>query len=82
MKTSGILAFLAATASGVSAVTTTLPKSAGLTTSPTAIPVKGSYDGGMKRFERSSKLPLVLPALSGEPSVVALRLETCYVRAS
>lgn len=44
---------LLAAAAGVSAVTTTLPKSAGATAVPTAIPVKGSYDGKMKRFERS-----------------------------
>ncbi|KAH7305878.1 pectate lyase [Stachybotrys elegans] len=44
---------LIAAAAGVSAITTTLPKSAGATAVPTAIPVKGSYDGKMKRFERS-----------------------------
>ncbi|EJT75031.1 pectate lyase [Gaeumannomyces tritici R3-111a-1] len=44
---------LAALGAGVSAVTTTLPKSAGVASYPTAIPVKGSYDGGMKRFERN-----------------------------
>ncbi|CAI6100509.1 hypothetical protein V2G26_008116 [Clonostachys chloroleuca] len=38
---------------GASAVTTTLPKSSGTASYPTAIPVSGSYDGGMKRFERS-----------------------------
>jgi hypothetical protein len=52
MKYTTILAL-----AGVSsaAVTKTLPKSAGVTSFPTAVPVKGSYDGGMKRFERSSK---------------------------
>lgn len=49
------LLFLAALSASVSAVTTTLPKSAGVETYPTAIPVTGSYDGGMKRFERSRK---------------------------
>jgi hypothetical protein len=37
------------------AVTKTLPKSAGVTSFPTAVPVKGSFDGGMKRYERSRK---------------------------
>lgn len=52
MKYATILAL-----AGVSsaAVTKTLPKSAGVTSFPTAVPVKGSFDGGMKRFERSSK---------------------------
>ena len=52
MKYTTILAL-----AGVSsaAVTKTLPKSAGVTSFPTAVPVKGSYDGGMKRFERTSK---------------------------
>ncbi|KAI6383315.1 hypothetical protein MCOR25_000235 [Pyricularia grisea] len=44
---------LFAVLTGVSAVTTTLPASAGTSSVPTAIPVKGSYDGGMKRFERN-----------------------------
>ncbi|SPO06312.1 probable pectate lyase [Cephalotrichum gorgonifer] len=35
------------------AVTTTLPQSAGESAAPTAIPVSGSFDGGMKRFERN-----------------------------
>jgi hypothetical protein len=48
-----VATILLAAAAGVSAVTTTLPKSAGVTSLPTAIPVKGSYDGKMKRFERS-----------------------------
>lgn len=48
-----VTALLLATVAGVSAITTTLPKSAGATAVPTAIPVKGSYDGKMKRFERS-----------------------------
>lgn len=52
---SSFLTFLAVTATGVAAVTTTLPKSSGTTSSPTAIPVSGSYSGGMKRFERSRK---------------------------
>ncbi|KAL0934918.1 pectate lyase F 2 [Colletotrichum truncatum] len=47
------LIFVSATAASVAAVTTTLPKSSGLASFPTAIPVSGSYDGGMKRFERS-----------------------------
>lgn len=61
MKYTAILAL-----AGVSsaAVTKTLPKSAGATSFPTAVPVKGSYDGGMKRFERSRK-PLY--TLSQEP---------------
>lgn len=52
MKYATILAL-----AGVSsaAVTKTLPKSAGVTSFPTAVPVKGSFDGGMKRFERSSR---------------------------
>lgn len=44
---------LLAAFTGVSAVTTTLPASAGTSSVPTAIPVKGSFDGGMKRFERN-----------------------------
>ncbi|KEY64865.1 hypothetical protein S7711_03858 [Stachybotrys chartarum IBT 7711] len=48
-----VTAVLLAAVAGVSAITTTLPKSAGATAVPTAIPVKGSYDGGMKRFERN-----------------------------
>ncbi|KAI9154701.1 pectate lyase [Paramyrothecium foliicola] len=44
---------LAAAASASAAATTTLPKSSGVASYPTAVPVKGSYDGGMKRFERS-----------------------------
>jgi pectate lyase len=40
---------------GALAVTTTLPKSAGVSSVPTAIPVKKSYDGGLKRFERNRK---------------------------
>ena len=48
------LAFVLAAAAGASAAaTTTLPKSAGLASYPTAVPVKGTYDGGMKRFERN-----------------------------
>ncbi|CAF3457900.1 unnamed protein product [Fusarium graminearum] len=53
MKYAAILAL-----AGVSsaAVTKTLPKSAGVTSFPTAVPVKGSFDGGMKRFERSTNV--------------------------
>ncbi|UPK95834.1 hypothetical protein LCI18_006769 [Fusarium solani-melongenae] len=49
--TAAFVAALVGTSSA--AVTKTLPKSAGSTSFPTAVPVKGSYDGGMKRFERS-----------------------------
>ncbi|KAJ9414373.1 pectate lyase-domain-containing protein, partial [Fusarium oxysporum] len=45
------------------AVTKTLPKSAGATSFPTAVPVKGSYDGGMKRFERSPSVAKASPKL-------------------
>jgi len=34
-------------------LTTTLPASAGAVTSAAAIVVSGSFDGGMKRYERS-----------------------------
>lgn len=52
MKTSAII--LAAITGASAAVTTTLPPSAGVSSVPTAIPVPkgGSYNGGMKRFER------------------------------
>ncbi|KAM0332020.1 hypothetical protein ACHAQA_002286 [Verticillium albo-atrum] len=50
MKYSVIL--LAAITGASAAVTTTLPKSSGVEAHPTAIPVKSSYDGGMRRFER------------------------------
>lgn len=36
-------------------VTRTLPKSSGAVSSSTAIPVKGSFDGGMKLYDRSRK---------------------------
>jgi pectate lyase len=36
-----------------SGVTRTLPKSSGAVYSPTAIPVSGSFDGGMKLYDRS-----------------------------
>lgn len=49
------LAFLLAVTGASAAVTTTLPKSAGSTAVPTAIPVSGSYDGGMKKFDRNRK---------------------------
>ena len=49
-------AILALAGVSSAAVTKTLPKSAGATSFPTAVPVKGSYDGGMKRFERERKL--------------------------
>lgn len=52
-----VATLLLAAVAGVSAVTTTLPKSAGASSVPTAIPVKGSYDGKMKRFERSRESP-------------------------
>ena len=45
------------------AVTTTLPKSSGSASSPTAIPVSGSYDGGMKRFERSRECQSMFKSL-------------------
>lgn len=51
--TAAIAIALAGTASA--AATTTLPKSSGVASYPTAVPVKGSYDGGMKRFERERK---------------------------
>ncbi|KAM5344497.1 hypothetical protein ACJ41O_013033 [Fusarium nematophilum] len=51
MKYTAALLALISTVSA--AATTTLPKSAGSTSFPTAVPVKSSYDGGMKRFERS-----------------------------
>ncbi|KAF4977320.1 hypothetical protein FZEAL_6143 [Fusarium zealandicum] len=51
------IAFVAALVSTASAAATkTLPKSAGTASYPTAVPVKGSYDGGMKRFERNPKV--------------------------
>ena len=48
--------FLSLVAGAAAAATTTLPQSAGSTSVPTAIPVSGSYDGGMKRFERNRQL--------------------------
>lgn len=54
-------AILALAGFSSAAVTKTLPKSAGATSFPTAVPVKGSYDGGMKRFERSRKFTSILP---------------------
>ncbi|CAM1501231.1 Fc.00g103930.m01.CDS01 [Cosmosporella sp. VM-42] len=54
MKSSFALGLFSLT--GALAVTTTLPKSAGVSSVPTAIPVKGSYDGSMKRFERDPKV--------------------------
>ncbi|KAI9148942.1 putative pectate lyase E [Paramyrothecium foliicola] len=36
-------------------MTTTLPRSAGVSATSAAIPVKGKYDGGMKRFEREPR---------------------------
>lgn len=51
--TAALVAALVSTTSA--AATTTLPKSAGATAFPTAVPVKGNYDGGMKRFERDRK---------------------------
>jgi len=55
--TAAFVAALVGTSSA--AVTKTLPKSAGATSFPTAVPVKGSYDGGMKRFERERKFTRV-----------------------
>ncbi|KAI0555928.1 pectate lyase [Xylaria curta] len=37
-------------------LTTTLPASSGAVTSAAAIPVSGSFDGGMKRYERSGNV--------------------------
>lgn len=45
----------------VNAVTTTLPASKGLVQSSTAIPVSGSFDGGMKRYDRNRMHPNPLP---------------------
>lgn len=59
MKYALVLSALLGISAG--AVTTTLPKSSGSASSPTAIPVSGSYDGGMKRYERSRKLLAELP---------------------
>ena len=42
-------------------LTTTLPNSSGAVTSPTPILVSGSYDGGMKRFDRNRKWLLQSP---------------------
>ncbi|KAF5026741.1 hypothetical protein F66182_1160 [Fusarium sp. NRRL 66182] len=51
-----ITALLALVGVSSAAVTKTLPKSAGATSFPTAVPVKGKYDGGMKRYEREPKV--------------------------
>lgn len=49
-------ALIAALISSASAAaTTTLPASKGATAVSTAIPVKTSYDGGMKKFDRDRK---------------------------
>ncbi|KAF7557673.1 hypothetical protein G7046_g5980 [Stylonectria norvegica] len=50
------IALLLGGLTGTLAVTTTLPKSSGVTSASTAIPVATSYDGGMKRFERNPKV--------------------------
>lgn len=42
-----------AMSSAALAVTTTLPSSKGVKSYATAVPVSGTYDGGMNRFERS-----------------------------
>lgn len=55
MKQFSVLASLVGTAAA--AATTTLPASAGVTSAPTAIPVAGSFDGGLQRFERERKTP-------------------------
>ncbi|KAH6995145.1 pectate lyase [Ilyonectria destructans] len=50
-------ALIAALVSSASAAaTTTLPASQGATSVSTAIPVKTSYDGGMKKFDRNPKV--------------------------
>jgi hypothetical protein len=53
MKYSIALSLAVAAAGASAAATTTLPKSSGVASYPTAVPVKGKFDGGMKRFERS-----------------------------
>jgi hypothetical protein len=40
-------------AAGVTAVTTALPKSAGSNAIPTAIRVKGSFDGKMMKYDHN-----------------------------
>lgn len=44
-------------------LTTTLPASSGAVSSPTPIVVSGSFDGGMKKYDRSSKT-VAIPSLS------------------
>ncbi|KAG9258789.1 pectate lyase [Emericellopsis atlantica] len=48
-----LFTILLSAAGAAVAVTTTLPKSAGSTAVPTAIPVSGSFDGGMKKYDRN-----------------------------
>ncbi|KAG8929295.1 hypothetical protein FRC01_004561 [Tulasnella sp. 417] len=43
----------ATTTAGPTGVTTTLPASSGLVSLPTASVIKGTFDGGMKRFDRA-----------------------------
>lgn len=56
MKQVSILAMVGTAAA---AATTTLPASAGVSSAATAIPVSGSFDGGMTRYERDRRFPLI-----------------------
>lgn len=53
MRSSSIFAAVALAASAQAAVTTTLPASKGAVATNVAIAVKGSFDGGMKKYDRS-----------------------------
>lgn len=53
MKVSALLSFTLSSLALGASVTTKLPSSKGVKSYPTAVPVKGTYDGGMNRFERS-----------------------------
>ena|SRR6186713_1107376 len=48
-----LLLVLVAATSVSAAATTTFPKSSGAVASATAIPVSGTFDGGMKKYERN-----------------------------
>lgn len=51
---SGLVAYVSA------AATTVFPSAASSTTLSAPISVSGTYDGGMKRFSRNSREPLVI----------------------
>jgi hypothetical protein len=55
IQITSVLVLLTVATSASAAATTVFPASSGATAAASAIPVSGSFDGGMKKFERNRK---------------------------